>query len=89
MSYIFGMPLTQHALLQIEKVVPQTLRFWKSSKRPKQEDDMELFSYQHAFEDKNHVVGAEPLNAPPPTDTNDGKQQVKMTTVNETENSWN
>jgi hypothetical protein len=51
MSYIFGMPLTQHAQLQIEKVVPQTLRFWGSSRRPEQEVGMELFSYQHAFED--------------------------------------
>jgi hypothetical protein len=76
MSYIFGMPLTQHAQLQIEKVVPQTLRFWKSSNLPEQEDDMELFSYQHAFKDKNHR---------PPTDTNDVEQQAMP--VNETENS--
>jgi hypothetical protein len=57
MSYIMGMPLTRHAWLQVEKVVPPKLRFWKPAEgEPEAEDDMELFSYQHAFTDTDPVV---------------------------------
>lgn len=44
----------RHALLQIEKVTPPKLRLWTPAERePEVEDDMELFSYQHAFTDTN------------------------------------
>lgn len=57
MSYIVGMPLTRHARLQVQKVVPPKLRFWEPvNGEPEAEDDMELFSYQHAFTDTNPVV---------------------------------
>jgi hypothetical protein len=83
MSYIFGMPLRRHARLQIEKVVPPKMRFWKSVKS--KPDEIELFNYQHAFTTHTNSVGAVPLNAPPPT-SNGKEQEILRAAVKGVEN---